>query len=428
MDWHLFVDESGDFDVLDDDVLVAGILVADDRARVMGGLIKAALLGSGRDFSWPLHAWVWRRPAMMAVAAWLEMERRASRLTDAPGLEPLLRALERLDRNTDPDAADLQAVARRLRRSGLPGAARDFLLRHRETMGAWLRRADVASFRKWIDAVLADEDPQAAGVHQVLAQREPAALEAVVDRMRQGKDPRFDGAEKLERAAWDAGCRRAYRDLGHRVRELRVTFIRQLECLAGSAESPESWVVLAGETRCGSFEPPSSPDRYRSVLASLLERTASLVEKWPGEHHIWLHVATRPAHAGALDRRIDLRPQDVAAVIGSVLPERTSGRVRLVVAETPAYRGDVDPLLVLADFVANASRTTLGFSDRLRVVESKVQDLTGLRPRSGAPISRSHVTAAGPAWAYLMDHLAAKDGQGRLWAWEQADEWRFDQP
>ncbi|HOI11016.1 MAG TPA: hypothetical protein PK313_11125, partial [Myxococcota bacterium] len=176
MDWHLFVDESGDFDVLDDDVLVAGILVADDRARVMGGLIKAALLGSGRDFSWPLHAWVWRRPAMMAVAAWLEMERRASWLTDAPGLEPLLRALERLDRNTDPDAADLQAVARRLRRSGLPGAARDFLLRHRETMGAWLRRADVASFRKWIDAVLADEDPQAAGVHQVLAQREPAAL------------------------------------------------------------------------------------------------------------------------------------------------------------------------------------------------------------------------------------------------------------
>jgi hypothetical protein len=146
--WSLFVDESGDFDDPEDDVVVAGLLLSEERHPRLARRLRRALDEAVPEVPWPIHARLTRQPVMFALWPY----RRAAE--DLEAVHPLVaaaiaagraeagealeRALEALRQERAPAHEDLLALDRALARRA--PAAHGYLLRRASATRAALAR------------------------------------------------------------------------------------------------------------------------------------------------------------------------------------------------------------------------------------------------------------------------------------------------
>lgn len=431
--WHLFVDESGDFDRPEGQVVVAGVGLRLDRVATRPDQLKAQLVRLVPGMPWPLHLCVVKRPSALALAP---MALRIRAVAEVAGRQrrALRAGLDAVEHGLDPRAEDMDRIRDLLESvAGCP-------------LGMPVAEALARHAHQW-RALLEAEDPVAASPPSLWSDPDlflDKTASAMVQAARHLLSQSPDGAARTARAlvkgepvSWDD-----WRTLDEPLRGTRHWFVlvarqrvvlaaitRLLQTLAAPDDSgiPGVLAFVAGESRDGDFCPPGDgTDRYLSLLEALLTRVGEAVGRLAGRHTVAVRVCARrvedPVLAGVCGP-VFLHTRHLESILGRVR-ERVPAQVRLVPWDTPRYGDTQDPGFVFADFAANLARREVGDWPLPRVEEG-IHRSVGVRPRSGDP-SRTHLQAAGAAWAWL-DALRSgsdlEDRPMRPWAREQALEW-----
>jgi hypothetical protein len=358
--WELFVDEAGDFDAADDAVVTAGLLLRSELPGRNRAALRHALWRVAPDFPWPLHANRLRFPVLLGLVV---IARRnpvgATVIVDRPERDARLDQLaaQAVERLRALDGKRLEAALGRLRGGEMP---------------SW---SDLRS----LDATLRAQDP-------ILHRR----LEACLRRVHVA------------------------------LRDLLATL--QTPAAAGADPLPSALVVACGEYRDGDGIPadagadPRGSRRFDTLLAGLLERVRDTLIHAGGRHQVWLDVLSRPYVDPFLGARVraQFHERHLGTIVSRLGANRESDPVRLVPRQVAFYDGGVDPLLVLADFVANRARFVLRPLDRdLASAERGLGEKLTARVRAGLPPLPTLAAVAG----------SDSDDDSRRWAREQADEW-----
>jgi hypothetical protein len=195
--------------------------------------------------------------------------------------------------------------------------------------------------------------------------------------------------------------------------EIRADMARVFEAV----EADALHVLVAGESE---RDQAVAGDRYLATLPAMTRRAAKIVAAQPGAAVIHLHILTREVTDPVLDRKHDLHVRHLNPATSAGM----HGRVRTATVEIAPYRGDVDPLFVFADFVANRALHPCSDRQSLTATESAIEMRLCRRPRSGQP-PRSHLAATGLAEVIERGGPSATvTPSARVWAVQQAEEWR----
>ncbi len=362
-EWGLFVDESGDFQEPEDDVVGVGILLRLDAPSVRAQAIDRELHRAMPGFPWPLHAAHINVPVTGALA-------RAARLRFA------MPADAAHWRSNPFDAVATSAV---------------------ET----LERENAPLVSQVLDALRRDERPKFADLKtldELLKDRDPVMHHKLEDYARQA-------------TAWILGV------IG------RLATPPDIDLLAATVLSGESALGEASPGETTGVDAATA--RYLTVLLCLLGRTCDFLSRLPGPHEVAVHVATRGIVDPKLGRQsFDLT--HLREMIRQAMPPGTMG-VHLHAASTPEFDWGADARIVLADFVANQVRYRVGGSCALRKLEKRLASVAVGSLQSGAPRlshvaasgwAREHIEAArrdAPAPPAPRDV--------KRWARDQATEW-----
>lgn len=433
--WHLFVDESGDLDVSEGQVVVAGVGLRLDRLLGRPDQLKEQLIRLVPGVPWPLHLSVVKRLPVLALAP-MALRIRAFALAAGRDRRALASALAAVEAE-QPVPEDLSNRLRdrlvSVAESGLAAPVDRILAAHREGWRALVNSpaepADVP-VSLWASTDIFADPPEAASViaaaHHLLRSHSMAAARVAVA-LAGATKPDWSDLTILEQClAQDENMTRVLCEMRGRA----LTAVRRIVSTLAETDSsgfPGTFLVVAGESHEGDFHPPGDgSDRYLSLLESLLVRVGEVLARWPGRHAVEVRACTRYVLApwvGSGKARRELDGTILAGVLKRICG-RVGGDVELILKDTPRYGNTRDPGFVLADFAANACRLIL--DDRpLTEVESNIKKAVGAAPRSGEP-SRTHVQAAGEAWRLLDAWRCGEDPPGRpmrAWAREQALEW-----
>lgn len=362
--WDLFVDEAGDFDAAGDAVATAGLLLRSELPGRNRAALRHALWRAAPDFPWPLHANRLRFPVLLALVV---VARRgpvgATVLVEPP------------ERDARLDQLATQAVER-------------------------LRGLD----ETWLEAALTTLRG---------GQMVPWGDLRSLDGMLRAQD-------LILHRRLEAGMRRVHVAL----RDLLA--VLQAPAGADAEPLPQALVVACGEYRDGDGIPadagkdPRGSRRFDTLLAGLLERVRATLLHVGGRHQVWLDVLSRPYADPFLGAQVraQFHERHLGAIVAGLGANRDHDPVRLVPRQVPFYDAGVDPLLVLADFVANRARFVLRPAEReLKFAERMLGEKLAARVRAGQP---------------PLPTLAAVGGRdavgSRRWAREQADEWEDAEP
>ncbi len=419
--WHLFVDESGDFGDLNRPVCVAGVALRLGCLLARPDQLNNALAKVAPGVPWPVHTSVLNRPAAVAMAPFaLRLRALAECRLRAPKL--LCEAIGAIRKGgpLDHDLAHrLQSRLASVARSPLAAAIEDVL------------RANIEDFERlaearepysecppslWAgEAVFSDLAPPIGPAARQIIVAQPALAQAVVVQMAKGEEPSWEALSLLEKALENPVS------LHREVISRGAAFSHVLRNLDLRHESglPGALLFVAAESRNGDFCPPGDgKDRYVSLLEALLTRVVQVVSRFPGPSKVEVRIASRfVAHPNEA-RMVPMAPALLASLTDRA---QAHGSAALVLKDCPRYRDTSDPGFMLADFAANRARWALRRPRALCALESDLKRCVGLTPRSGEP-PRTHVVAAGSAWAIRASGDEAPDG---LWpfAVEQAREW-----
>ena len=373
MDWHLFVDESGDFDDRDSGVVVTGILTH----RQMDGPARARLLRQLRNAApfmpWPLHAWVLNRPVSIALG-----------MTAHEGSAGA------------PTGAFSQPA-----KLG-PDCHRAAVLLSRARPDAW--KAALAAFK-------ADREPRyddLSALDRALRRADRGLHRALGDRQRHLK----------------VLLSRALRDLADCEADEAAP---SLMLLSSSEAQQGDAVVPKG----------NKGDRYLTLLKCLLSRTVAVVGRLDGTHRICLHVLTRFVQDEVLERPVPLHHRHVARICEEVTPEGQSVRPiswevprydrrvhpALILADLAANRSRLFlPRPIQLAHAEDGLRQTLQVPVRSGEPSRSHLAATGV----AAGVAAGDVEVPQAAWDTPRE-LFPLYPQARPWALEQALEWAEDE-
>lgn len=432
--WHLFVDESGDFDRDTDKVAVAGIGLRLDRALGRPDEIRSNLERLVPGLAWPLHLCVLKRISALALAP-LALRWRAVHTVAGQKRTAVIRILQSIETDTTPADDDVSRVRSQIEevaQHGLAIPVMEAFVRHKN---AWRRLVEALGSQKEVgvvpDEIATDfsiwEMPEkwapAIRSAQYLFTQHPTAAATTVRALARGENPNYEDLQRLDHLL--RGYSEARILSGQLVRILSA-YRRILETLAQPDGSgwPGAFLCFAGESRPGDYTPPGDgSDRYLSLLEAMLSRVVEALSRWPGPHQVRLYVCGRRVLDPLIGRSRFLHIRDLGLLRGRILERLSASVVRMVPVEVPRYGDTRDPGFVLADFVASVACRAVGNRDLARV-ESRARQEGGIVPRSEG---RTHVQAAGAAWVLLESLRQGKNPApaSEMWPWarEQALEW-----
>ncbi len=432
--WHLFVDESGDFEDLATRVVVAAVALRLDRVLTRPDQLGNVLRRLAPGMPWPLHLCVVRRLSALAMAP-VALRIRAVAAVAGAERTALKAALAALDQGRPPEPDALHRVACRLggvAEAGLAWPVERILAEHASHWRALLQArdplreapADLWAEPDFFSVSEGFRDPVAATRHLLCTA--PKEAHRVAMAFACGERVAWEDLSYLDGLLGRSGFGDPLKRIKRRVLA-GITRLLGTLAVPDASGLPGALIFVAGESRDGDFWPPGSgDDRYLSVLESLLTRTAETLARLPGSHEVEVRACTRLV----ADPLLVTRERRTLLKVGHLEPlcERVEGRVarrvRLWPVETPRYHDTRDPGFVLADFVANGSLSCLNERSLTRV-EQDLRAAFGAAPRSGEP-PRTHLQATGAAWRLLEALRSSADPVEepmRLWAREQAVEW-----
>lgn len=404
--WFLYVDESGDFDVPQANVVVTGVLLRADTPRTRLDMLRKGLSDLVPGMPWPLHTTVAKRPsaAAVALAAWR--------------LRRIERGLRSRTRGGFPDTAlhpDAQSEDRNAARfletiAHDPKALVDAPEHHLECLGS--------------QAGLSGPEEVSAALDLLIA-REPGRTARVLRALYNGKQPLYDDLRALDRTLEEANLATPVSSrVWPRVCAAIARLMRWLAVPDGSG-LPAVLVFFSSDSKPGDFHPPGDgTDRYLCLLEALLARVAESLARLPGAHEVFPKVALRHVEDPFVGRPVPLHATRHLGPMCHRASTCAGNRVRLIPYEVSRFGDTVDTGYVLADFAANAVFRRVG--DRaLAALEAAICQALRVMPRSGSP-ERTHCQASGSAWSL---RLALEQGRAtgathmRRWAREQALEW-----
>lgn len=278
--WRLYVDESGKFDSLDDEVLALGLLVRTDVSATEGANLRRSLQTAAPELPWPLHAAELNVPVYHALAAYAG-------------------------------------------RSGSGGGAAKGEDDLPDRVVAILRTGFERELETALSSVRAGQKPEGKALKaldQALRRASRRIYEEVQSRSRKALASVFRVMESLARAGNDAPDAPA------------VMIVLAGESSRGDASPGVDPAVDRGS------------ERYLTVLECLLERTGDVVARRGGRHNVILEVLSRPSfnqarHLGNVSRRVQA---GVAAPVRltAMQPLRFDAQVSgaLVLADAAANR------------------------------------------------------------------------------------------
>jgi hypothetical protein len=364
--WTLYVDESGNFADVDDDVTVSGLLIRDDVPGLSVNEVKRALENVVPGFPWPWHA------RLINNAAWVALV-----LADR-GLPP---------DHPNPDIRWLSDAVRRVNdrfaeRFGSRYAAIRARLSSEESGD--IRLEDLSDFER------------------ILRNEYPSELDALRAHIRRARTAVKQFAAGLATRA------------GSPVDSAAAVLVFSSETLRGDARTePES---ALGDRR------------YFRLLEVLVDRTAALLARRGGMHELSLDISQRRLIEPQLLRPTKQLPLHVLRELSQLIA-KWRPVVRIVASAVTPFDRHIGMRFVVADFAANRGRRALRQgSTPLTIVESEVEVDMGLRVRSGNP-GRSHLAASGEAYDLCQSPRPEPQAAlptvwpRRRWACEQAWEW-----
>ena len=359
--WGLFLDESGQFDQADDEVVIAGLLVELGAAGTHHAALRRAIVGCTSGVPWPPRAADLARPVLFALLVRVGRQR-AGETGEGPGeaeaaAEALSVRLATLARE------DYRAAIRALEEGRRP--PRDALLRLD-------RLARVQAGREW-QSVRAIADTARVGLARVFA----AALS-----QRSGGPPRHlflvGGGETRHEAASpaDEGTRR-YLDL------LELVAVRALDVIArlDGRHTIFAYVLDRGIVHPGLGVPARL---HRPVVQEVFARARERVGI-PGGR-VMLEVVSTPRY----DRQVDAR---------LVLADLVANQLRWVMRGDPSLVTLERRLAVRVPWPARSGRPSASHIAAAGTAQERIEAVR----RREAP----------PPWC----------PGARPWAVEQAEEW-----
>jgi hypothetical protein len=487
--WWLFVDESGNFADSNDDIVTVGLLLRGDVKGSSPAQLRSTLRAAVPDVPWPIHANRLNRPVLLALASYVARNpllpvdatvARDGRLRNFAkrvlsclmrlnrsdlsivvgqlvlGETPEVDVLERLDRCLqEADPALYSEARRRYREKGDSKASvlwtrlrlaagshpihlldSPLLLAFEEYAAACAAR--IAGPQPWITpnpVVVSVTDRTLA----LLKAKRPQALVAVIGAIALGLEADWALLRDLDlELKRSSEGRRLRFYLFQRCRNIQTAICDTVKNLSTTGEENGKTVAMmisCGETERGDASPSVNPasdegsERYLALLRGLLERTVDVLDLRDGAHDVRVQVLSRPLIDPLIRERVQLHIRHLGELIVK-LESPARSKVRLIQERVSYFEDDVDPALVLADFVANRVRPELRkATDPLATVEDAISDAVGAEARSGQP-PLSNLAATGGADEVIR---AARRGSvitsGSAasaypqWAWEQAEKW-----
>lgn len=364
--WTLYVDESGSFADVEDDVAVSGLLIRGDVPGLSVNEVKRALESIVPGFPWPWHA------SLINNASWVALVLADQKLL-ADHLNPDIRWLADAVRRVNESLAErfgprYAAIRSRV----LSGQAGDISLGSLSEFEHVLRN----EYPIELDALRAHTRRARAAVKQFAA--------GLATRARSPDDP------------------------------AAAVLLFSSETLRGDARTePESEL---------------GDRRYFRLLEVLVDRTAALLARRGGVHELSLDISQRRLIEPQLQRPTKQLPLHVLRELSRLI-SKWRPVVRIVPTAVTPFDRDVGVRFVVADFAANRGRRVLRQgATPLTNVEAEVELDMGLRVRSGTP-ERSHLAASGEAYDLCESPRPDPEGAlppvwpRRRWACEQAWEW-----
>jgi len=316
--WLLFIDESGQFDRLSDDVVVAGIMLHRDIPGTSPEELRASLQALGPDLQWPFHA------------AYLNL----------PVLLPLSRHVRR--------QRDVAAP---------PATASDDLDTLTETVINVLHERQPHKLLRTLEALKKNREPDFQNVRDLNGELQASNNKVYVifnDHMRE----MWAGVGRLV-GMLEKGAAQIADD------QPAVMLFASGEACKGAA-MPREWSGLG---------PGLASRRYLTLLQSALERVADVLSSRTGSHQVQVQVLGRSVMTEVLGAR--LKTADILPV-----KRKEPREVDVVPEKVAVFDEQVHPALVIADFVANRCRWVLRNNLALRQVEQRINKLVGVAVRS----------------------------------------------
>lgn len=365
--WTLYVDESGSFTEVEDDVVVCGLLVRDDIPGLSIAEVRQSLESAVPGFPWPWHA------SLINNASWVAFvlgERQLSASHPDADIRWLAEAVRRVnDGFADRFGDRYLAIRTRLASDGEAGQ---------------IKLNELADFEG------------------LLREAYPAELEAIRAHSQRARAAVKQFANALAIRAASTGDATA------------ALLLFSSETVRGDARSePES--VLGDR-------------RYFRLLEVLVDRAAATLARRGGAHELSLDVSERRLIDPLFRRPAKQLTQHVDREL-SALRAKWRHSVRIVARAVTPFDRHIGMRFVVADFAANRGRRALRRGAvPLKDTETDVETHLALAVRSGTP-PRSHLAASGDA--YALCQLPGSDGPAALsyerprrrWACEQAWEW-----
>ena len=372
--WHLYVDESGDFESRGSAVLVAGLLVREGMATECHEWLRGLLEKRVSWVPWPFHATYLRNPVMYAL--WSEL------LGHDHGYDELALVAPVVIRLLEERAAEALARARKaLSRTAEGGPRRDPRYDDARALDNAVARDAPAERRKLLEIVGKTRERIAEVLRSLSCEEGDLETEAVL----------FCASESVTGDACPTEAKSPDR------------YMMLLECLIER-------VLDALLHRGGSYD---------VVVSALTRRIRNAVLGNLAELRLGDISQACSAAAGSTDRTL----------------ERGGARIRLVPGQPRTFDDSTHGGLVLADFLANHMRPGFARPRCLADLIGRVELFCSVPLRSGSP-SLPHVPGSGAAREFLrevrgpgfeptlMEGEELRKVRGiNLWAIEQALAW-----
>jgi hypothetical protein len=374
--WFLYLDESGQF-ACDRDVAVGGVLANTDEIGATPSELRIALRAAAPELPWPLHNSLLNKPVLTAIGSFVQ--------------------------------------------------------------GATVRGAAGHTNTRILDSL-------SVSVVEFLNERAPELVRKVAAELRADRNPQWRDAAEL-----DALLRQDESLYGHlrirrqRIREAIAKVIGSLAQATGSStgRGPHIFAIACGESDevelafTGEAVSPAkravvdateaATSRYFGIHVALMERVVDLLLLQPGQHEVRVWWLSKDIHERVIDDSTPSHPRHIRSVIDRIAPDRLE-RVRFVPWSVSRYDENVDPLLVIADFVVSNACPLMGpFNQSLKIVERRLAQIVGVSLRGGG--DGSSLAASGSTELFLSAWRSGHSSEPmpragkRLWAYEQAIEW-----
>jgi hypothetical protein len=285
----------------------------------------------------------------------------------------------------------------------------------------------------------------AARAADALAEASPEDFAAAIEKEREGRRVPIPILERLDStlARTEPPLHEYFRGVSRMASVLLARVCHVLSKPVRRDEDAGSWLTASGEAVRGdagsgaSWALDAQSARYLELLEVLVERAVDLLER---ETHgapadtpptLYLEVQRRDVATKEMPRSQSLKRQHLLEIVDRLGADRTLG-VDIVPKPPKAYHETMDPLFVLADFVASRTRWSVKKNKSLSRTEQLIRSWTGslVRARSVSLLAAdgSPRTAVNASRSGDHDSLeAARDRWAttpvRRWAREQAEEW-----